>query len=47
MIRGWIVVRFAWEHVMFERDYVRDCLMALGEGLDRRATLPPTLLYTA
>ena len=47
VIRGWIVVRFAWEHVMFERDYVRDCLMALGEGLDRRATLPPTLLYTA
>jgi very-short-patch-repair endonuclease len=47
VIRGWIVVRFAWEHVMFEPDYVLDCLMALVEGPDRRATLPPTLLYTA
>ena len=23
-IRRWIVVRFAWEHVMFEQDYVRE-----------------------
>jgi hypothetical protein len=47
VIRGWRVVRFAWEHVMFEPDYVRDCLVMLVEGPDRRAALPPTLLYTA
>ena len=47
VIRGWTVVRFAWEHVMFEPDYVRDCLLMLVEGPDRRAPLPGTLLYTA
>jgi hypothetical protein len=47
VIRGWLVVRFAWEHVMFEPDYVRDCLRMLVDGPDRRATLPPTLLYSA
>jgi hypothetical protein len=40
-------VRFAWEHVMFDPDYVRDCLLMLVEGPDRRAALPPTLLWTA
>jgi very-short-patch-repair endonuclease len=47
VVRGWRVVRFAWEHVMFEPDYVQDCLVALVDGLPERATLPPTLLYTA
>lgn len=47
VIRGWRVVRFAWEHVMFEPDYVRDCLVMLVNGPDRRAALPGTLLYTA
>ena len=47
VIRGWIVVRFAWEHVMFDPDYVRDCLVMLVEGPDRRAALPGTLLWTA
>lgn len=32
VVRGWIVVRFAWEHVMFEPEYVRSCLLALVEG---------------
>ena len=44
-IRGWRVVRFAWEHVMFEQDFVRDCLVMLVEGPSERATLPPTLLH--
>ncbi len=47
VVRGWTVLRFAWEHVMFERDYVRDCLMAVAEGSSRHAALPPTLLWTA
>ena len=47
VIRGWRVVRFAWEHVMFEPDYVFDCLVMLVNGPDRRAALPGTLLYTA
>lgn len=45
VLRGWRVIRFAWEHVMFEQEYVRDCLIALVEGPCQRATLPPTLLY--
>jgi very-short-patch-repair endonuclease len=47
VIRGWTVVRFAWEHVMFEPCYVRDCLVALVEGPLEHAALPPTLLYSA
>lgn len=47
VVRGWRVVRFSWEHVMFEPEYVHDCLVALVEGLPERAALPPTLLYTA
>jgi very-short-patch-repair endonuclease len=46
VVRGWRVVRFSWEHVMFEPDYVHDCLVALVDGLPERAALPPTLLYT-
>jgi very-short-patch-repair endonuclease len=46
VVRGWTVVRFAWEHVMFDPDYVQDALTALTQP-SRRATLPPTLLYTA
>ena len=30
VLRGWRVVRFAWEHVMFEPSYVRACLVALA-----------------
>jgi very-short-patch-repair endonuclease len=26
VVRGWVVLRFAWEHVMFDPAYVRDCL---------------------
>lgn len=47
VVRRWTVLRFAWEHVMFERDYVRDCFIAVTAGPDRRAALPPTLLWTA
>lgn len=37
--RGWRVVRFAWEHVMFDPDYVRSVLAALVEGPQALATL--------
>jgi len=30
VLRGWIVVRFAWEDVMFETEYVRACLVQLA-----------------
>lgn len=30
VLAGWRVVRFAWEHVMFEPEYVRACLAALA-----------------
>jgi very-short-patch-repair endonuclease len=47
VVRGWRIIRFAWEHVMFEPDYVRDCLVALVEGPEGRTTRAPSLLYTA
>jgi very-short-patch-repair endonuclease len=47
VIRGWTVLRFAYEHVMFEPEYVRDVLMFLVKGPSGRAALPATLLYTA
>ena len=31
VIARWLVVRFSWEHVMFEPDYVRSVLVALVE----------------
>jgi len=27
-VRGWLVLRFSWEHVMFEPEYVREVLEA-------------------
>ena len=47
VIRRWFVLRFSYEHVMFEPDYVRDVLVWFVEGPCERAALPPTLLYTA
>lgn len=47
VIRGWTVLRFSYEHVMYDPDYVRDALRFLVEGPSGRAALPPTLLYTA
>ena len=46
VVRGWTVLRFSWEQVMTQPDYVRDCLVALVEGPERRTALPPTLLHT-
>lgn len=37
LIDGWLVIRFAWEHVMFEPDYVRQVLAAVVELLTRRS----------
>ena len=31
VVDGWIVLRFAWEDVMFDPDYVRDVLVAVVE----------------
>jgi len=36
VIDGWIVLRFAWEDVMFEQDYVRDVLVAAVAFVHRR-----------
>lgn len=42
--RGWLVVRFAWEHVMFEPNYVREVLegmvVLLTRQPQRRALAP-------
>lgn len=39
--RGWVILRFAWEHVMFEPTYVAECLAAtVLQRPNRRATLP-------
>lgn len=42
-VRGWTVLRFSWEHVMLQPDYVRAVLMAAVEGPSRRAALPDAL----
>ncbi len=41
VLRGWTVLRFSWEQVMFDHDYVRGCLARLAaQGAARQATLP-------
>ncbi len=47
VIRGWTVIRFSWEHVMLEPDYVRDVLVVLAGGPPGRAALVESLLWTA
>ena len=42
VIRGWTVLRFSWEHVLLEPDYVREVLVTAVEGPHRRAA-PPDL----
>ncbi len=32
VVAGWTVIRFSWEHVMFEPDYVRRVLVAFVDG---------------
>jgi very-short-patch-repair endonuclease len=44
-IRGWTVLRFAWEHVLLRPEYVRCVLVWCVEGPDERAPLPPGLLW--
>lgn len=36
VVAGWLVIRFAWEHVMFEPDYVAAVLRSLVAMLDRQ-----------
>jgi len=37
VVRGWLVLRFAWEDVMHDQDYVRHTLRAIGELVHRQA----------
>jgi very-short-patch-repair endonuclease len=37
-IRGWLVLRFTWAHVMHDPAYVTACLTAVAEGPPGRAT---------
>jgi hypothetical protein len=45
VLEGWLVIRFAWEHVMFHADYVRAVLVAvvglLSRGPNGRALREP------
>ena len=42
VLEGWWVVRFAWEHVMFQPDYVDRVLRGMVAGAPvRRALAPP------
>ena len=40
VIRGWLVLRFAWEDVMHDADYVRRTLTAIAELVDGRTSSP-------
>jgi hypothetical protein len=44
---GWIVLRFTWEHVMFQPDYVAGCLRLLVNRPLRQAALPETVRIPA
>ncbi len=37
VVDGWLVLRFAWEDVMFHQDYVRLVLVAIARLVDRQA----------
>jgi very-short-patch-repair endonuclease len=45
VIRGWTVLRFSWEHVMLQPDYVRAVLRAVVHGPGGRTPLAPELLW--
>ena len=47
VLRGWTVLRFAWEHVMHDPDYVADCLRRLVEVPVQRALEPEPDQLTA
>jgi very-short-patch-repair endonuclease len=48
VLRGWTVVRFSWEHVMLQPDYVDACLRRLaGQRAVRQETLPDVSRRTA
>jgi hypothetical protein len=40
VVRGWLVLRFSWEHVMHEPGYVSDCLNRIARRAARQETLP-------
>ncbi|KQT92283.1 hypothetical protein ASG49_10170 [Marmoricola sp. Leaf446] len=39
VLRGWLVLRFSWEHVMHDPDYVRRCLEEAVLGRPHRPTV--------
>jgi very-short-patch-repair endonuclease len=39
-VRGWVVLRFSWENVMFEPDYVADCFRRAEQGRPRQHAAP-------
>jgi hypothetical protein len=40
VVDGWIVLRFAWEDVMFDQDFVRSVLLAAVDLAGRRTKVP-------
>jgi very-short-patch-repair endonuclease len=47
VIRGWLVLRFTWEHVMFQPKYITGCLRLVAQRPQRRATLPGSVRIPA
>lgn len=39
-VRGWIVLRFSWESVMFEPAYVADCFRRAEQARPHRHAAP-------
>ena len=46
-MKGWWVIRFSWEHVMFEADYVRDVLTRMVRLLSGRPPFIPPAKCTS
>ena len=40
VMRGWLVIRFSWEHVMFEPEYVARVLRTMVDLLSRGPLRP-------
>ena len=44
-IRGWVLLRFSWEHVMLQPGYVRDVLLAVVGDPEGQAALTRSLVW--
>jgi Protein of unknown function (DUF559) len=47
VVRGWLVLRFAWEDVMHDQDYVRHTLQAISALVHEQAEVREAMIRDA